>query len=128
MYIGAYGLGGRSEELMKSDLGRGFTRHLEGLPQIEMDENLPRDNTPLAPLSQNFQEFFSQGWALQNVIRERTTFTRKQEKFVESIFHEGRNKKKKTKPLEVVEMMRHNKIFSPSEWLTESQVKYFVPR
>ena len=53
---------------------------------------------------------FSQGWALQAITRERKTFSRKQENFIESIFQEGRRNKKKTKPPEVVEMMRRNKI------------------
>ena len=109
MYINSYGLG-RSEDLKKNNLGRSFAFHLQNLPEIEVDDSLPKATTPLAPLSHSFPMIFSQGWALQAITRERKTFSRKQENFIESIFQEGRRNKKKTKPPEVVEMMRRNKI------------------
>ena len=59
---------------------------------------------------------------MPQVVKERTTFTMKQESYIEKIFQDGRRDKKKAKAADVVVMMRSDKKFSPSEWLTESQV------
>ena len=122
MYIDSFGMGGRKEELRRNHVGKTFILHLENLPKIEISKDLPRSETPLAPLSNTFNDLFSEGWGLPAVVRERTTFSKKQETYIEKIFQDGRKDKKKSKAVDVAEMMRRDKKFTPSEWLTESQV------
>ena len=122
MYINCFGFSAKPEELRRSHLGKSFAYHLENLPKIEISTKFPKRDTPKAPLSHGFDKIFSEGWALQPTTKERTTFTKKQENYIEKIFEDGRRDKKKAKAGDVSAMMRKDKTFTPSEWLTESQV------
>ena len=51
---------------------------MENIPELEINEDLPTGNSPIAPLSTDFKAMYHKGHALPQSERKRTVYTRKQ--------------------------------------------------
>ena len=125
MYLSAFGVG-FSEKIGDNEEIKDMVAHLTGYPSGKVCNILKLD-TPLAPLSTPRNKLFGVGFALPQP-KERTHFKENVVAFVQKIFEEGLNKRKKATAQEVAMRMRTEKIgrnlrFSSKDWLTEQQVK-----
>ena len=125
MYLSALGIG-FSEKIETNEEIKDMVAHLTGYPNAKVPDLLKLD-TPLAPLSTPRSNLFKRGFSLPKA-KEKTRFKDSVVAFVQKIFEEGMNKKKKATAHEVMLRMRKEKIgkklrFQSHEWLTEQQIR-----
>ena len=138
MYISAFGTTFHENFNTKQKLAKDMVLHLEDLPSVEVDPSrvLERADTPLAKLSQSFQDIFKTGFALLRT-KEKSRFSEAQLEYILEIFEQGRNSRH-TRPLQAEQWMKEATLtdeegnvqprFEPEDWLTEDQIKYLFSK
>ena len=121
MYISDFGISKFLQKRTRINV-QDATFHLQNLPDLKFDNNLPTGNLPGFPLGHETKTIYHKGHALPGA-KHCTVFSSKQEKFIEEIFEDGRRNKRKAKTYDIVVKMRNSSEFPPSQWLNESQIK-----